>query len=313
VPSAKVERMQTLAAGIAYFDLEFRGRSRIIAGSIIHGPGGVAILDPGPSSTLPVLRQRLNDAGIALRDVTSIVLTHIHLDHAGATGTLVAEHPRLKVFVHERGAPHMIDPAKLIASASQLYGDMMGKLWGEILPVPPAALVSLTGGETVEAGGRRFEVAYTPGHASHHVSYFDPGSGVAFVGDTAGVRITPTGFIMPPTPPPDIDLEIWQTSLETIARWNAQTLVITHFGHTNTPSLHLTELRDHLELVGRVSKTSLLVDGDDAAKSQWFVDEMRREVRQRVGDADAASYEVAGRFDLNWRGLARYWKKKSTS
>jgi glyoxylase-like metal-dependent hydrolase (beta-lactamase superfamily II) len=171
-------------------------------------------------------------------------------------------------------------------------------------------LTVLKGGEAIEAGGRRFEVAYTPGHASHHVSYFDASSGIAFVGDTAGVRITPAGFVMPPTPPPDIDLDIWQTSLDTIARWNAQTLVLTHFGHTTTPAVHLTELRDHLDLVGRVSKTSLLVEGDDGAKIQWFVDEMRREVRQRVGDAEAASYEVAGRFDLNWRGLARYWKKR---
>ncbi len=302
--------MQTLAAGVAYFDLQFRGRPRIIAGSVIHGPGGVAVLDPGPTSTLPVLRARLADAGMSIGDITAIVLTHIHLDHAGATGTLVHENPRARVYVHERGAKHMVDPAKLMASATQLYGGAMDELWGEMRPVPAASLDVLTGGERIEFGGRRFEVAYTPGHASHHVSYFDADSGVAFVGDTAGVQTVPNAFVMPPTPPPDIDLELWQRSLDIIAGWNAQTLVITHFGHTNKPAVHLTELRDHLELVGRVSKSSLAVEGDDDARSQWFVDEMRHELRRRLGDAEALSYEVAGRFDLNWRGLARYWRKR---
>jgi glyoxylase-like metal-dependent hydrolase (beta-lactamase superfamily II) len=305
--------MQTLAAGMSYFDLNFQGESRVIACAVIQGPGGVAIVDPGPSSTLPVLRRHLADAGMSLDDVTTILLTHIHLDHAGATGTLVRENPRLRVYVHEVGAPHMADPAKLIASATRLYGDAMERLWGEIAPVPQHVMETLRGGERIEAGGRSLDVAFTPGHASHHVSYFSGDTGVAFVGDTAGVRIVPNGFVLPPTPPPDIDLEIWGESLTTIDRWHPETLLVTHFGHATQTATHLTEMRDHLGLVARLSKESLAMEGDDTSKEDWFVERVRKELRRYLSDADAASYETSGRFDLNWRGLARYWRKKEGS
>jgi glyoxylase-like metal-dependent hydrolase (beta-lactamase superfamily II) len=303
--------MQTLAAGVSYFDLDFQGRPRVIACGVLHGPGGVALIDPGPSSTLPTLRRHLADAGIALADVTTILLTHIHLDHAGATGTLVRDNPRLQVYVHEIGAPHMADPAKLIASATRLYGDAMDQLWGEFAPVPRDRMVTLQGGERIEAGGRALHVAYTPGHASHHVSYFNAESGVAFVGDTAGVRVVPDGFVLPPTPPPDIDLEIWRESLATIDRWRPETLLLTHFGPATPSAPHLSELSEHLDLVGRLSKESLAIEGEDSAKETWFVDRVRHELRRSLSDPDASAYEVSGRFDLNWRGLARYWRKKT--
>ena len=302
--------MQRLASGVSYFDLNFQGRQRVIACAVLHGPGGVAIVDPGPASTLPALRRHLTDAGISVGDVTTILLTHIHLDHAGATGTLVRENPKLRVYVHEIGAPHMVDPAKLVASATRLYGDAMDRLWGEIAPVPPAALTTLMGGERLDVGGRMLDVAYTPGHASHHVSYLSADSGVAFVGDTAGVRVVPGGFVLPPTPPPDIDLDAWAKSLRTLEGWGAETLLITHFGAASPTPHHLTAMRDHLGLVARLSKESLAVEGEDASKEAWFVDRVRRELRRTLSDADAAAYEISGRFDLNWRGLARYWRKK---
>jgi glyoxylase-like metal-dependent hydrolase (beta-lactamase superfamily II) len=256
------------------------------------------------------LHRTLSAAGMSLGDVTTILLTHIHLDHAGATGTLVRENPNMRVYVHEIGAPHMADPGKLIASATRLYGDAMDRLWGEFAPVPPAAMMTLRGGERLDVAGRSLEVAYTPGHASHHVSYFSADSGVAFVGDTAGVRVVPNGFVLPPTPPPDIDLEIWAQSLAAIEKWQAETLLITHFGPAAPTRPHLTAMSDHLGLVGRLSRESLSVAGDDAEKETWFVEQVRRELRRSLSDADAASYEISGRFDLNWRGLARYWRKK---
>src|SRR6476646_2230669 len=301
--------MQPLATGVSYFDLNFQGRERVIACAALHGSGGVAIIDPGPTSTLPVLRRHLADSGMSMADVTTILLTHIHLDHAGATGTLVRENPKLRVYVHEIGAPHMADPAKLVASATRLYGDAMDRLWGEIAPVPPAALTTLKGGERLDVGGRTLDVAYTPGHASHHVSYLSADSGVAFVGDTAGVRVVPNGFVLPPTPPPDIDLEVWARSLTTIEGWQPETLLITHFGPASSTRHHLSAMRDHLRLVGQLSKESLAVEGEDASQEAWFVDRIRRELRRTLSDADAASYEISGRFDLNWRGLARYWRK----
>ena len=149
--------MQPLAAGVSYFDLNFQHRPRVIACAVLHGPGGVAIIDPGPSSTLPALHRTLSAAGMSLGDVTTILLTHIHLDHAGATGTLVRENPNVRVYVHEIGAPHMADPGKLIASATRLYGDAMDRLWGEFAPVPPAAMTTLRGGERLEVAVDRWK------------------------------------------------------------------------------------------------------------------------------------------------------------
>jgi glyoxylase-like metal-dependent hydrolase (beta-lactamase superfamily II) len=302
--------MITLASGVSYVDLRFMGKPRIIASVVLHGPGGAAIVDPGPTSTLPVLEAALARAGLSMTDVRALLLTHIHLDHAGASGTLVHRHPHLRVYVHEKGAPHMIDPSRLLASATRLYGDAMDRLWGEVRPVPAESIDVLRGGERISAGGRDFDVAYTPGHASHHVSYFSADTGIAFVGDTAGVRLAPGEFNVPPTPPPDIDLEIWRESIARIGAWGADTLFITHFGPHQPVAAHLSELVDNLGLTSRLAKDSLAREGSDDDREAWFADELRRELRRRLGDSEAHAYEVAGRFDLNWRGLARYWRKR---
>jgi glyoxylase-like metal-dependent hydrolase (beta-lactamase superfamily II) len=304
--------MNTLGPGLGYVDLNFLGVPRVIATVVMHGSGGVALIDPGPSSTLPALRAALEHAGMTMRDVTTLLITHIHLDHAGATGTLVRENPKLKVYLHENGARHMASPEKLIASATRLYGDDMDRLWGEFLPVAADAMITLHGGETIEAGGRSLQVAYTPGHASHHVSYFAADAGIAFVGDTAGIRLRPGGYVLPPTPPPDIDLELWQDSLARIGAWRPETLFPTHFGPSAPAAPHLAEFADHLASCSRLAQVSLTRDEPDEAKEAWFVEEVRRELRREVGEADARAYEVAGRFDLSWRGLARYWRKRQT-
>jgi glyoxylase-like metal-dependent hydrolase (beta-lactamase superfamily II) len=303
--------MITLASGLSYFDLHFLGVPRIIATVVIHGPGGVALIDPGPSSTLPALRAALGRAGIGIADLRAILLTHIHLDHAGATGTLVLENPKLRVYVHEKGAPHLVAPEKLIASAMRLWGDEMDRLWGEFRPVPPGALTVVRGGERIATGGRDLDVAYTPGHASHHVSFYNADSGVAFVGDTAGIRRTAGGFVLPPTPPPDIDLALWRDSLARIGAWGAATLFLTHFGPHSPVAGHLTEMADHLQLTAGLVKASLAHEGSDEDREAWFTDELRRELRRRMNESDAHAYEVAGRFDLNWGGLARYWRKRA--
>ena len=305
--------MITLASGLSYFDLDFMQLPRIIATAVVHGPGGVALIDPGPSSTLPHLRSSLAAAGISMRDVTTLLLTHIHLDHAGATGTLISELPKARVFVHEKGAPHMANPEKLVASASRLYGNDMDRLWGEVRPVPAANMEILQGGERMAVGHRMFDVEYTPGHASHHVSFFDRDSGVAFVGDAAGVCLMAGGFVLPPTPPPDIDLEAWQRSISRIERWRPDTLLLTHFGPSSPVPGHLSALRDHIALASTLVKKSLVLEGEDADREKWYADELRRELTRRMNVADAHAYEVAGRFDLNWRGLARYWRKKGAT
>src|SRR5262245_1098688 len=196
--------MTALAAGMDYIDLDFLGRAGIIATAVLQNAGSVALIDPGPSTTLQTLERSLADKGIAFRDVRQILLTHIHLDHAGATGTILKAHPHIQVHVHEVGAPHLVDPSKLLVSAARLYAEDMQRLWGEVRPVPQSNVRLLSESDRVSAGGRELEVAYTPGHASHHVSYLDRSSGVAFIGDTAGIRRGERGVIVPPTPPPDI-------------------------------------------------------------------------------------------------------------
>jgi glyoxylase-like metal-dependent hydrolase (beta-lactamase superfamily II) len=301
--------MNTLAAGISYIDLQFLATPRIIATAVLHGPAGVALVDPGPSTTLDHLLARLADAGITLDDVTSLVLTHIHLDHAGAAGTLVSRNPRLHVYVHENGAPHIVNPEKLLASAARLYGADMDRLWGEVRPVPAAAIRALSGGQAIECASRRLDVAYTPGHASHHVSYFCGDTGIAFVGDTAGIR-RDVAFVLTPAPPPDIDLERWRASLKVISAWSPATLFLTHFGPWGPVNTHLTLLRENMELTSRWARESLARAGNDDAREAWFVEQVRRDLRRHVTEDETRAYEVAGRFDLSWRGLARYWRKK---
>jgi glyoxylase-like metal-dependent hydrolase (beta-lactamase superfamily II) len=302
--------MTVLSHGLSYVDLEFLGRRHAIASGIVQSAGGAAIVDPGPTTCLQTLELGLQQQGVRWPDVRHILLTHIHLDHAGATGTIVREHPHIRVLVHERGTPHMIDPQKLIDSATRLYGAEMDRLWGEIAPVPESNLVTLAGGERIEAGGRAFEVAYTPGHASHHVSYLDRSSGVAFVGDTAGVCID-DGYILPPTPPPDIDVERWRGSLDQIEAWDPDTIFLTHFGPINQVRPHLETLWQNLGEMAKWVRLTLDEPGSDEERSRTFADRLRHDMRRKMTDVQVAAYPVAAPFELLWLGLARYWRKKS--
>jgi glyoxylase-like metal-dependent hydrolase (beta-lactamase superfamily II) len=299
----------TLASGLSYIDLQFLRRAHAIATGVVQSAGSVALVDPGPTTCLPVLERELERSGIRLADVTDIVLTHIHLDHAGVTGTLVERFPSLRVHVHARGAPHLIDPAKLLDSATRLYGDQMDRLWGEVRPVPAGNVRALNGGERLMAGGREFAVAYTPGHASHHVSYFDAASGVAFVGDTAGVSVE-GGYVLPPTPPPDIDLELWTESAATIDRWSADTLFLTHFGPVTNARMHLRALLENLTTIASLARDTLVMDGTDEERRARFVDQLRLELRRQMPETQALTYEAATPLDLMWLGLARYWRKR---
>lgn len=302
--------MPTLAAGLSYFDLDFQGRPRVIAVAAASGADGAALIDPGPATCLQRLRGGLAAAGLAVADIRAVLLTHIHLDHAGAVGTLVRENPEIEVHVHERGAPHMIDPRKLLSSAGRLYGDSMEKLWGEFLPVPEANIRILRGGETLAAGGRRFEVADTPGHASHHVAYFDRDSGAAFVGDTAGVRTGRALFVMPPTPPPDIDIEAWRESIERIRRWRPATLFATHFGPHEDADAHLDALLEHLAALAELARGLLAAEGDDPGRLRAFEREARAYLRRRLPADEVDLYDFAAPLALGWLGLARYWRKR---
>jgi glyoxylase-like metal-dependent hydrolase (beta-lactamase superfamily II) len=270
-------------------DVMHLGRPHVIGCWEVDG----ALVDPGPQSSMDTLLEAIGD-----EQPRALLLTHIHLDHAAATGALVRRWPDLEVHVHERGAPHLIDPSKLLASAGRLYGDQMDRLWGEIVPVPEANVRALAGGETVLG----MRVAYTPGHASHHVCYLHQETGTAFVGDVAAVLIPETGLIVPPTPPPDIDVETWEDSIGIVEGWRPERLAVTHFGQIDDPAEHLLRVRERLQ-----EEAALARDLDEDAYEQRH--------RQRVAEA-AETPEAAAELiqcvppQYQWRGLDRYWRKR---
>jgi glyoxylase-like metal-dependent hydrolase (beta-lactamase superfamily II) len=307
--------MIVLAAGLGFVDLEFLGWPRVIATAVLYSPAGVALIDPGPATCLPALRGALARDGTGIDDVRAVLLTHIHLDHAGATGHLVRENPAIVVHVQERGASHQADPSRLLASAARLYGGDMQRLWGSVLPVPAASLRPIGEAAHLEVVGRSLEAIYTPGHASHHVSYFDGASGVAFVGDTAGIRILEAPYVAPATPPPDIDLESWADSVRRIEARHPDTLFITHFGPVQRPAHHFQEMWRGIEEASRLVRAALDSGGDstDEERAAQFAAEWGRRLRRLMPEREAALYEAASPPRLCWLGLARYWRRKAAA
>jgi glyoxylase-like metal-dependent hydrolase (beta-lactamase superfamily II) len=278
------------AEQIEVIDLMHLGHPHVIGAWRV----GDVVIDPGPSSCLerllPVLERH---------PPRVIALTHIHLDHAGATGTLLRRFPHAEVWVHELGAHHLADPSRLLASATRLYGEHMELLWGEVAPVPAERIRELRGGETVGA----FRVAYTPGHASHHVSYLHQPSGRAFTGDVAGVRIG-AGPVFAPTPPPDINLHAWRDSLEQIEAWQPRSLAFTHFGSCEDVDGHLAALRERLDRL-----ESMASDLDEAG----FAAAVRAELAASSTPETAATYEQAMPPAQSFHGLARYMRARQAA
>ena len=217
---------------------------------------------------------------------------------------MVRKWPELEVYVHERGAPHLVDPSKLLASAERLYGDKLNYLWGEILPVPERNVRVLSGGETVLG----MQVAYTPGHASHHVCYFHEESGTAFCGDVAACRIPPSQLIVPPTPPPDINVEVWEESLDTVAAWEPERLALTHFGavEDDVPG-HIekvrAKLREEAELARQMSKEEYDADNETRIRRALAAEGLEGDTVDELLQAVPTAYQ--------WSGLDRYWRKRS--
>jgi glyoxylase-like metal-dependent hydrolase (beta-lactamase superfamily II) len=275
-------------------DVEHLGRERVIGCWEVDG----ALVDPGPESSLQTVLDKLGD-----EVPRAVLLTHIHLDHAAATGALVERWPELEVYVHQRGAPHLVDPSRLLNSAGQLYGDQLEYLWGRIVPVPEANIRVLQGGETVLG----MEVAYTPGHASHHLCYFHPDSGTAFVGDVAACVIPPSRLVMPPTPPPDIDIETWEASLDAVAAWQPERLALTHFGAIEEPAAHLEAVRERLReeatLARELDRDAYEEDLQRRIKAQLAAEGMGEETVAELLQAVPTAYQ--------WSGLDRYWRKRA--
>jgi glyoxylase-like metal-dependent hydrolase (beta-lactamase superfamily II) len=274
-------------------DLRHLGRERVIGCYLLETPDGLALHDCGPTTCVPELNARLAERGLELRDVRHLLLSHIHLDHAGAAGVLVREHPGLQVHVSEVGAPHLVDPSRLERSARRLYGDDFDRLWGELAPVPQAS-VHAVGAETL--GLATFP---SPGHASHHVCYLD-GDGTLYAGDAAGVRISPSRFVLPPTPPPEIDLEAWEQTLDELERRRPERLALIHFGVADDVERHVAELRTRLREWSERVRDGVTEEQFEAAAAADLAQERE-------------AYEQAMPFWQSYAGLRRYWEKRAAA
>ena len=301
---------ETTVTFITTLDLNWTGRAQCIATGLLRGDGFVALVDPGPGSTLATLREKLAVHRLRVADLRAILLTHIHLDHAGATGALVRENPELRVYVHSRGAPHLIDPKRLLSSAERLYREDMQALFGEFLPVPKHNLEILEGGETLSLGSRELQVVYTPGHASHHVTYYDPTDRVAFVGDTAGICIEGHRFILPATPPPDISLELWAASLGLIGQLHPRRLFLTHFGFADEASRHLEAYQGRLKDWAKLSEEILARELEQTEAVRDFARAVAAEAAEHLTPEELSQYVFNGALQLSWLGLARYHQKR---
>jgi glyoxylase-like metal-dependent hydrolase (beta-lactamase superfamily II) len=271
-------------------DLLHLGRPKVIGCYLVETSDGLALQDCGPATCVPELKKHLAERGLELRDLRHLLLSHIHLDHAGATGTLVREHPELQVHVSEIGAPHLVDPERLERSARRLYGDEFDRLWGELVPVPEANI------RTVGDQVLGLECFPTPGHASHHVCYLDD-DGTLYAGDAAGVRIQPSRAVLAPTPPPEFDLATWQKTLDEIEHRAPERLALIHFGVAEDPEPHVADLRARLE-----------------RWTTWVGDGMSRDDFISAGQEDLGpdrdAYEHAMPLWQSYAGLERYWQKR---
>ena len=274
-------------------DTRHMGNEKVICCWEVDG----VLVDPGPQSTEDTVLEALGG-----ERPRAILLTHVHIDHAGVTGALVRRWPDLPVYVHERGAPHMAAPERLVASSARIYGgdEALRRRLGDVAPVPEGNMTALTGGETVLDD---FRVEYTPGHASHHVSYLHEPSGIAFVGDVAGVRIPPSQYVMAPTPPPDIDVEAWDRSLDLVEDWAPQALALTHFGRVEDVEPHLAATRERVhEVVALASRHGL-----DA-----FVAGIEERIASNAGDV-AEHYVQAAPSEMLYLGARRYLEKRAAA
>ena len=299
-----------LTKDTAIIDLNFQGAEKVIAAYLLETDAGLALIETGPASTIDTLVRGVESLGRDVADIRDLLVTHIHLDHAGAAGLLMQRNPEARLYVHEVGAPHSIDPTNLVRSATRIYGDQMDTLWGEIVPVPADRVVALTDGESFDLGGRRFNVLYTPGHASHHVAFHDERHNLAFTGDVAGIRIPPSPDVLPPTPPPDINVPLWHTSVAKLRELAPARLLLTHFGVVNDVQAHLDLLDRRLD-EWVVLLEALVAEGIDR---DAMVERLKAHVAAQM-ESDgttgvALQTALATPYGMAVDGLLRYLRKR---
>jgi len=303
-----VPRVQDLGK-LFLIDTQHMGYSGTVGVYLLPGAAGTfALVESGPGSTLETVLAGVQEAGFAPEKLTSVLLTHIHLDHAGAAGTL-AQRYGAEVFVHENGAGHLVEPSRLLSSAGRIYGDQMSELWGDMDPLPQHLLRPVRDGETIEVLGHRLGVLYTPGHASHHVSYLLNKTRL-FTGDAAGIRLPGAATVRPALPPPELDLEAWARSIQAMRQTEPEELLLTHFGRVDNVTGHFGAL----EQQHRVWSESLLEGmnaGEDDETLAARVAQLSREALQAEGASEAtiARHSVTSSAEMTVMGVKRYWQK----
>ncbi|GCF08204.1 MBL fold metallo-hydrolase [Dictyobacter arantiisoli] len=299
-----------LSPGLWHISLPFQGEHDVIGAYVLAGKDEVALIDPGPATTIDALIASLEEIEINPQKVTHILLTHIHLDHAGGVGSLLHHMPDARVLVHSKGAPHIEDPAKLITSATRIYKDQMEELWGKIEPVPVEHIQILEGGDTLNIAGRRLEVHYTPGHASHHIVFFDVHSGELFAGDVAGVRLPQVDYVRPPTPPPDLDIEAWSSSIDLLKKLHPDVLYLAHFGPIHGVIPYLERLRAQIFAWGDIVLQALQEKKTESEIVQLLITKTKPELQRKGAKADLMKrYDLATNYEMTAQGYIRYWKK----
>jgi glyoxylase-like metal-dependent hydrolase (beta-lactamase superfamily II) len=293
--------------GVARIDLRWQGLAGQVASYLVADGGEVAVIESGPGSTLPALLGGIRAAGHDPGAVTHILLTHVHLDHAGGAGELLRSTPRATVYVHPVGARHVTHPERLLASATRIYGDRMERLWGTILPVPEDRLRVLKDGDEVRIGRRVLRAVDTPGHATHHHAYHDPEAGLLFSGDVGGIRFPGVPHVRPPTPPPDIDVPAWLNSIRRMRALGAGRILPTHFGGAGDVEWHLDDLETRLVAWAGWFTREVAAGADLAELAAALRERSRGEVVAATGsEAVAAAYEAAVPSAMMAAGLARY-------
>jgi glyoxylase-like metal-dependent hydrolase (beta-lactamase superfamily II) len=291
---------------IQIIDLNFLGRSGTVAAYVVSHPKGCILVETGPGSTIPNLTAGLKKLGFEVKDITDVFLTHIHLDHAGASGWLARQGCR--IHVHENGAPHLINPEKLLASAGRLYGERMDMLWGQFLPVPFEKISIMHDEEVVNIGNLSIRALDVPGHASHHLAYLI--GNACFCGDIVGIRLNPRHYLSLPMPPPDLNLEMWRMSIKHIQRFTPRRVIPTHFGVHPDGEWHLQAVLDALDEVQawveeRMPKHPSLED----LRQQFIKFELNRAEKYGVEKSVVESQQIANPSFMSADGILRYWNK----
>lgn len=297
--------------GIRTIDLRFAATEGVVAAYLLTGDNELALIETGPTSTRGNLEAGLTAAGFGLGEVSRVIVTHIHLDHAGAAGGILRDCPNARLSVHPAGLPHLVDPSRLVASATRIYGDRMDELWGPIAPAPEDRIDAVRDGQSLRAGGRDLRVIFTPGHARHHLALFDETTGTLFSGDAGGVRIQGTRFAVPPTPPPEFDIDAWQTSIKAMLAVRPARLALTHFGLFDDVQGHLKQLSQGLIDVTRIARETSTAADDTSHLITRLLEYQASGLGESLSDGVMLRLELANPAFMGAMGLQRFLRKRA--